>query len=280
MFELLSLAVLAAILSGNLCGAIGFYVQRLKITTISFSVAHAALAGASIGLILYVDAVYSAMIFAVVAALVLGLIFTRVEYERELLSMTVFSASSAIALLAIYMSNVRVLATASIAVVLWGSLLAVTPQKLLILFLTAFLFATYIVAYRIHIDSMLYDKKLAEAEGIDVQAHILAILFFAGVIIASSLRLTGGFLVFTLLYNPVAASFQLTKKASLQLLLSSLLGAISALSGLIISYILDWPVGATIAIVSSIILLLAYLTNTTREAVRKKRMRGQREEKG
>ncbi len=274
MIKFLSLAILAAILSGNLCGAIGFYVQRLKITTLSFSVAHAALAGASIGLVLNIDPTYSAMILAIIFALILGLVFARMEYGRELISMAVFSASSAIALFAIYMSNVRILATASIAVVLWGSLLAITLQKLVMLSLSFFLFILYVTAYKTHIDSMLYDVKLAEAEGVNVQAHMLTMLFFAGVIISSSLRLTGGFLVFTLLYNPVAASFQLTKKAYLQLLLSSLFGALSALSGLIVSYIFDWPVGATIAIVSSIFLLMTYLIKVVMEAVKKRRLKG------
>ncbi|PDM26699.1 hypothetical protein CP083_02470 [Candidatus Bathyarchaeota archaeon B24-2] len=270
MLEFLGLALLAAVLSGNLCGAIGFYVQRLKITTLSFSVAHAALAGASIGLILNLDPVYSAMIVAVASALILGVIFTRVEYGRELISMAVFSTSSAIAVFAIYLSNVRVLATASIAVVLWGSLLAITVEKLILLLLTLFIFVLYILAYKIQIDSMLYDVKMAEAEGINVQMHMLIMLFFAGLIISSSLRLTGGFLVFTLLYNPVAASFQISRRAHMQLLVSSILGASSASSGLIVSYILDWPVGATIALVSSIILLSAYIAKIIVEAARRR----------
>jgi len=270
MLEFLGLALLAAVLSGNLCGAIGFYVQRLKITTLSFSVAHAALAGASIGLILNLDPVYSAMIVAVASALILGVIFTRVEYGRELISMAVFSTSSAIAVFAIYLSNVRVLATASIAVVLWGSLLAITVEKLILLLLTLFIFVLYILAYKIQIDSMLYDVKMAEAEGINVQMHMLIMLFFAGLIISSSLRLTGGFLVFTLLYNPVAASFQISRRAHMQLLISSILGASSASFGLIVSYILDWPVGATIALVSSIILLLAYIAKIIVEAARRR----------
>jgi len=270
MLEFLGLALFAAVLSGNLCGAIGFYVQRLRITTLSFSVAHAALAGASIGLILNLDPVYSAMIVAVASALILGVIFAKIEYGRELISMAVFSASSAVAIFAIYMSNVRVLATASIAVVLWGSLLAITVEKLILLLLTLFMFMLYIIAYRIQIDSMLYDVKMAEAEGVNVQMHMLIMLFFAGLIISSSLRLTGGFLVFTLLYNPVAASFQISRKAHMQLLASSILGAASASSGLLVSYTFDWPVGATIAIVSSIILLSAYMMKVLVEAFRRR----------
>jgi len=270
MLEFLGLAISAAVLSGNLCGAIGFYVQRLKITTLSFSVAHAALAGASIGLILNLDPVYSAMVTAVASALFLGMVFTRIEYGRELISMAVFSVSSAVAIFAIYLSNVRVLATVSISVVLWGSLLAITVEKLILLLLILFIFVLYILAYRIQIDSMLYDVKMAEAEGVNVQMHMLIMLFFAGLIISSSLRLTGGFLVFTLLYNPVAASFQISRRAHMQLLVSSILGASSASSGLIVSYILDWPVGATIAIVSSVILLLAYIAKIVVEAARRR----------
>ena len=265
MLGLFSLAFLAAILAGCLCGAIGFHIQRFNVITLSFSIAHAALAGASLGLLFNFDSTYSAMIAAFLSVLILGLFFIRVEYERELISMAVFSASSAIALLSIYMSTTRVLATASVAVVLWGSLLAVTLQKLIILLVVTVLFLFHIFAFRMHIDAILYDRKLAEAEGIDVQFHTLVLLLFTGVAIASTLKLTGGFLVFTLLYNPMASASQLVKNARNQLILSSLLGSSSAVLGLVISYILNMPVGATIAITSSIILLVSFMARLVSE---------------
>ncbi len=273
MIGLMILAIAASIVSGGLCGAIGFYIQRLEITTISFSIAHAALAGASIGLILGFDPIYSAMVMAVVLSLLLGLIFTRISYGRDLVSMAIFSACSAIALFSIYMSNVKVLATSSVAVILWGSILAITPQKFVILVLAALGFSLYTISYKIQIDSMIYDKKVAEAEGIDVQLHTLAILSFAGIAIALTLKLTGGFLVFTLLYNPVSTSIQLVRKAHIQLILSSFLGGASALSGMIVSYALDWPVGATIAIISTITLVASSLMRFIVE-VGKKRLLG------
>ena len=184
--------------------------------------------------------------------------------------MAVFSASSAIALLAIYMSTTRVLATASVAIVLWGSLLAVTPQKLIILLMVTILFLLYTSAFRMHIDAILYDKKLAEAEGIDIQAHTLTLLFFTSIAIASTLKLTGGFLVFTLLYNPMASASQLARSAKHQLILSSLLGSTSAVSGLAVSYLFNLPVGATITVISSLILLISY---GVRVAVERTRLR-------
>ncbi|HDI74161.1 MAG TPA: hypothetical protein ENF57_04070, partial [Candidatus Korarchaeota archaeon] len=106
MIGLITLAIIASVMSGGLCGAIGFYIQRLEITTMSFSIAHAALAGASIGLVMGLDPTYSAMVMAIALSLLLGLIFTRISYGKELVSMAIFSACSAIALFSIYLSNV------------------------------------------------------------------------------------------------------------------------------------------------------------------------------
>ena len=251
---LLLLSSLAALLGGSLCGLVGYYVYKLQMVTLSFCVAHAALAGAALALVAGLDPMPIAMASATLAALLLGALGSG-EHARELASMAVFSASSAVALLAIYVANTRVLATASLAAVLWGSVLAVTPAKLVALSLTTALFLFYVSAYRVHVDAMLYDAKLAEAEGLRVRMHELAMLLFAGAAIASTLKLTGGFLIFSLLYNPVAASIQLTRSAHAQRSFAPALGASSALAGLAASYALDLPVGASIAIASSAVLL-------------------------
>jgi len=59
----------------------------------------------------------------------------------------------------------------------------------------------------------------------------------------------------------------------MQLFPSSTLEAFSALMRLVISYALDWLIRATIAIISSIILLLAHILKKTIETVRKRKLR-------
>jgi len=260
MFEL---AVVASIVSGALCGVLGYYVEKFKITTLSFSVAHAALAGAALALVLGLDATYLALVFAVVFALIMGVLSPRLAHERELVSMGFFSLFNALAIFMIYLSNVYVLSSASIAVVLWGSILAVTKPKLIVLLGSAALFLTYLAFFKHQIDAILFDKKLAEAEGVDVYFHTIVLLLFVGTTIALTLKLTGGFLVFALLYNPVASSIRLARSAKRQLILSPVLGACFALLGLAVSYVFDWPVGATIALVSSLSLFLSHLARAT-----------------
>jgi len=251
-------ALLSGLFSGALCGAIGYHVERINATSLSFAVAHAALAGASIGMVLGVDITVSAMFFSISSAAVLGLLFSRIHW-KDLLSMVFFSFFSALALLSVYLSTTNVLATSSVSAVLWGSILAVDTFKLIMLIVSFTAFIAYLFTFRLQIDSILFDRNLAEAEGVDVYFHTAILLLFAGTAIALTLRITGGFLVFALLYNPVASAIQLSSNAKIQLALSASLGAFSALAGVAVSYVLDLPVGAAIAIVSSTVLILTLL---------------------
>ncbi|MEM3372166.1 MAG: metal ABC transporter permease [Candidatus Korarchaeum sp.] len=253
------IVVLTAILTGFLLGTLGFYVQRMGVSTLSFSVAHTALAGASIGLVIGFDPIYGALSFSIVSSVLLGVLFSRSGHERELLSMAIFSASSSVALLSIYLSNIRVLMTSEIASVLWGSLLAVTPEKLLGMSLLLLVLSGYASAFKLELSSIIFDRRLAEAEGVRVVLHSTVMLAICGVAIALALKVTGGFLVFSLLYNPVAASFSLLRSDKHQPVASAAMGVVSSLSGLWVSYAFDLPVGASISLLSVALLVSSKL---------------------
>ncbi|MEM4700074.1 MAG: metal ABC transporter permease [Candidatus Nezhaarchaeales archaeon] len=246
---------LASLMAGSLCGLLGYYVSELRLTTISFSVAHAALAGAAAGMALGVDAAASSMATASAYALSMGLLLPRAGRYGDVVSMAFFSLFNALALFMIYLSQSVVLATVQVGGVLWGSVLAVTPTRASLLFAALSSFVAYAALARGPLDSMLFDARLAEAEGVDVHLHTTIILLFVGTAAALALTITGGFLTFSLLYNPVVASAQLSPRADVRRALAPALGAASACLGLAASYHLDLPVGATIALTSVAVLL-------------------------
>ncbi len=251
-------SILSAILSGILISSTGYYAEKFRITTLSFCVAHAALAGASIGLVLKVDPTYSGVILAVASAMILGVILPRV-YVKEVLTLSLFSFFSAVALIAIYLSNTTVLATTTLSMVLWGSILAVDFQKLAALTAVLIAFASYLRIFKVQIDSIIFDRELAEAEGIDVHTHTLALLAFMGVAMALTLRITGGFLIFALLYIPVASSILIADTAKSQLLMAMVFASFSSMIGFLISYAFDLPIGSSITIVATSVLIASAL---------------------
>jgi len=259
-------SIVSAVLSSILITSVGYYAEKFRITSLSFCVAHAALAGASIGLVLRIDPTYSGMILALVSAIALGVILPRINL-KDVLILSLFSFFSAIALISIYFSNTTVLATASLSMVLWGSILAVDIRKLIMLSLVLLAFGLYVKMYKSQIDSIIFDRNLAEAEGVDVYLHTLALLTFMGIAIALALRITGGFLIFALLYIPVSAALLVADTAKNQLILAMTFGSASALLGFFISYAFDLPIGSSITIVATGFLVISALISKTRSKI-------------
>ncbi len=267
---LLMEVIIAAFLAGSLCGSMGVYLKRMNLLTLSFTVAHAALAGASVGLLLDFSPEFLAFIFGLIAAIFVESIHQKIGIDRELISMGIFSLSSALAMFAIYAKPAVTLTSETASLILWGSILAVTISKIILLVGIACAFTLYIFAFKMEINSILFDSKLAAAEGINVSLHSTFLVLITAATIAIILRLTGGFLVFSLLFNPSMSAIRISHKR--QPLLGALFGGLSAVAGVLISFSLDTPIGATISISSSIILMFAVTYSSIREVSIKKRI--------
>jgi len=241
-------AFIAAALGSYLCSVLGLYISRLGLSTLIFAVAHAALAGAAIALVAGGSMTLNALILSLATAIALGVAGKRLGHARDALSMTLFSLFNAVAILAIYCSSRLVLAASMLSAVLWGSVLAVTREKLIALALLFTIFIVYSTAFRRQLDSLLFDPRLAEAEGMNIVLHTVALLSMASVSISLMLRIVGGFLVFTLLYVPTVLVTALQLSTRRQLVAAPLYGSLASIAGLCMSYALDLPAGVSIAL--------------------------------
>jgi len=234
-------------------------------------VAHAALAGASVSIIASTPPEETAFAFSITAALLVELLYRRLGVEREVISMCTFSFSSAIAMIAVYMAPSVTLTSETASLILWGSVLAVTPAKIVLLVFLVVSLAVYVLSFKLEIDSLLFDVKLAEAEGVNVTLHATILILLTAMAISIILKLTGGFLVFSLLFNPVVAVERLSYRR--QPLLGALVGGLSGLLGVVVSYFFDTPVGATISMMASIMLILGVTSSSLLEYHRTRRMK-------
>jgi len=261
----------AIIIGSTILAILGFYASRLNLSTLTFAVAHSALAGAALALILDIDMIILALVFSLITGVILGYSSSKISSETlNNIAMTLFSLYNAIAVLAIYLSNTLVLATTRLSGLLWGSILAVTLDKFIVLVVIAVLLGVYVSSFRHHLDALLFDLKLAEAEGIDVILHSMIIIILMSISIALMLKIVGGFLVFTLVYAPILAATCIASRANIQLLISAVISSISGLSGIGLSFIYDLPVGASIALAASIITVASVIIAIVRNYMLKR----------
>ncbi|MCR8501439.1 MAG: metal ABC transporter permease [Candidatus Korarchaeota archaeon] len=246
MIALLLEAIVASSVSGGICGYLGVYLQRLKLITLGFAVAHGALAGASIAIMMGCNVEILAFAFGILIAMTIETLHAKFNVERDLASMFLFSFSSAVAIIAIYLTPTMLLTSDIASLLLWGSILVITLGKIILLLAILAAMLIYTRAFCLELNSLLFDSKLAESEGINIEFHAMALIVFSAGIISVMLRFIGGLLLFSMIFGPAVSATTVTHRR--QALVGALVGSAAGIFGVLVSFYFDLPIGATIAL--------------------------------
>ena len=96
----------------------------------------------------------------------------------------------------------------------------------------------------------------------NVKFYTYMLLILAGMIIVFTLKITGGFLVFSLLFIPSATSIQISRSLKGMIFTSSIIGGLSSTIGILISFALNLPVGSCIVIGAAVIFTAASIASS------------------
>jgi manganese/iron transport system permease protein len=147
---------------------------------------------------------------------------------------------------------------------LWGSILTVTDSDLALLALVAAVVVVTAVVFFKEIQALMFSREIALAAGIPATLIFYGLLFLTGATVAATLRSIGGLLIFNLILNPAAAAYQLTYNLKCLFLLATLFGMAAGWLGLLVSYLLNLPSGATIVVISAGMFVLTPLFSPKR----------------
>ncbi len=111
-----------------------------------------------------------------------------------------------------------------------------------------------------------YDPDMGRALGIRVGAWNMLFYAALGVAVAVSIRAVGALLTFTMLVAPGAAALSLTQRLSRAFALATVLGVVSSVAGVALSYQYDLPTGSTIVAVLTALFVAALALGRLREA--------------
>jgi len=247
---LLLTSMAAAVLAGFVCSTVGIFVVRMNLSSIGYCMSHAAFAGAAFGIMAAIDPLVGAVAFSLGTALLIGPLGEKARLESNVIIGFLFSATIALAF--IFLSMIPGQAASGTALrILWGSIFAVTHEMVLLLALLAAALTAFTVLFYKEIVAVLFNRKLAEAAGVNTTVFYFAILFFTAAAVSLSLRLVGGLLVFALIVNPTSTAYQFFYDFKKIVVASSLIGIVSCIAGFVLSLFTDFPIGASIVVVSA-----------------------------
>ena len=139
---------------------------------------------------------------------------------------------------------------------LFGSILGLTKLDVIVsLLLSVFVIGLYIFSYN-KIFALTFDEKFAKSIGIKTNLYNIIFASLCSVVVVLGMRLMGALLISSLIIFPTLSSMQIFKKFKTVVISSAIISVLAFLIGLIISYLISTPTGATIVIVNLIIFIL------------------------
>ncbi len=222
-----------------------------------------AFAGAALGVTISVNPSVTAMVFASATAVLIGPIADKARLHADIITSIIFPLNMALAFVFLTLTP-EIGLTSQVASVLWGSIISLTNSDMV--YLVTLCATTMAIIYFVwkELFAIMFNRKLAEADGINTKFFIYLIFFLSGVVITFSLKLVGGLLIYALLFNPASSALQFLEDMKKIIIASPPIGVATNLAGLVVSLLLDLPVGSCIVLVSTTVFAIAVLISPKR----------------
>ena len=249
-------AVLAALLMSVACGIIGTYIVSRRMVFISGGITHASFGGVGIGYYLGFPPLAGAAIIAVLAALTTENLTRRKILRNDSVIAILWSLGMAIGIIFVYLSPGY---APNLMSYLFGSILTVTSSELWLMLVLALLVVMVFFLFYRPILYVAFDEQFARIRGIPVMFINYLLIVLVALTIVLSIRIAGIILVLSILTIPQNITNLYTNRFSHMMIGSVILGFLASIVGLVISYYLDIPSGASIIFTLVILYLAARL---------------------
>jgi zinc transport system permease protein len=257
LLEIMRDPIIASILASIACGIVGTYVVVKRIVFISGGISHASFGGIGLGYFLGVDPVLGALVFSPIAAVTMGIVSRRTKLPEDTAIGILWAIGMAIGILFVYLTPGF---APDLMSYLFGDILFVSSQEMTLMLILDIIIALAIFLLYKELLAISFDEEFSTAAGLPAERLYLALLCLVALTVVVLIRVVGIIMVIALLTIPAAMARQFTHDFKKIMILSIFLGIVFTQCGLWLSYLLDWPSGATIILVAGTLFLISFFT--------------------
>lgn len=250
MDEFLLRALLAGLAVALVTGSLGTFVVWRRMAYFGDTLAHSALLGVSLGILLELNL----NLAITLVCLLLALALVALQNQRKLASDTLLGILShsalALGLVAIsFAENVRI----DLMGYLFGDILAVGRDDLLWIGLGAVLALVLLLLLWRPLLAMTVHEELAQVEGVKVARTRLLFMLLIALVIATAMKVLGVLLITSLLIIPAATARHYVRTPEQMAVLAAVIGMLAVCGGLFGSYRWDLPAGPAIVVTAALL---------------------------
>ncbi|NGX38602.1 MAG: High-affinity zinc uptake system membrane protein ZnuB [Chlamydiae bacterium] len=258
----LYMALLAGFAASITSGIMGSFVVIKRIVFISGSIAHSVLGG--MGFFLWLGRTYNipwitpmqgAIVAALISALLIGWIHLEYREREDTVIAALWSTGMSIGVIFIALTPGY---SVELMHYLFGNILWVTRADILILLTLDVIVIAIIALFRHQFLAICFDEQQAKLQKVRVKCFYLLLLCLIALSVVLLIQVVGAVLVIAMLAIPAAIASGFTHRFTKMMIFAVLIGCFFTLLGTTTSYQLNWPPGATIALVAAVFYLLSF----------------------
>jgi len=268
-YDFMQRALLAALLVGLTAPTVGVYLVQRRLALIGDGLGHVALAGVAIGVLTSQAPVLTALVLAVLGALVLELVRARGRTSGDVALAIMFYGGIAGGVVII--SQAPGGTPGNLNAFLFGAITTTTGTDVAVFALLCALVLAVTLGLSRYLFAVSNDEEYAVASGLPVLRLNLLLVVVTAMTVVVSMRVIGLLLISALMILPIASAQLLASSFRQTVAIGVGIGVAVSVSGVTLSFYADTPSGGTIVLLAIGVFVVCALVRALVTAVLRRR---------
>lgn len=245
-YQFLRNALYAAILVSIVAGIIGTYITARRLVFLSGGITHASFGGIGIAYFLGMNPIIGAVLFSILSAFGIEVLTHRKSIREDSAIGILWAFGMAVGIIFIFLTPGY---APNLLSFLFGSILTVTNSDLVYLIILNLVVVLFFTIFYRSILYFAFDQDFARTQKMPVTLLNYILITFIAISIVLSIRVVGIILLISLFTIPPATANTFSHHFGKLMVWSIILSFIVSFIGLILSYSINIPSGASIVVV-------------------------------
>ena len=145
---------------------------------------------------------------------------------------------------------------------MFGSILAISEDDMILCIIMGIIVMVLFLLFYHNIFAITFDEDFAKATGVKVKLYKSLLSVLTAITIVIGMRIMGTLLISSLIIFPAISAMMISKRFKMVMFISVIISMICFFVGMLSSYMLQIPTGASIVVSNLIVFIILFFVNS------------------